>query len=107
MLTERFEDFAFLQWLRGLSGPGGFQLRVELNSGQVRVFEGFTGDASEALNAFCSRNYGKPLAMEECSGKGWNWGRLGVDESSNKLSYSVAGKQRLLRNFVCFKASVI
>ena len=91
VLTERFEDFTALQWLRSLKGFG-FQLRVELNSGQVRVFEGIAADACESLNAFCSRNYGIPLAIEECSGKGWNWGKLSIDEKSKKLSYSVAGK---------------
>lgn len=92
VLTEPFEEFASLQWLRSVKGPGGFQLRIELKSGQVRVFEGFAADACESLNAFCSRNYGLPLALEECSGKGWNWGKLSIDEQSKKLSYSVAGK---------------
>lgn len=91
VLTERFEDFASLQWLRSLRGKG-FQMRVELKSGQVRVFEGFAADDSDSLGAFCSRNYGLALTHDECSGKGWNWGKLSIDEEAKRLSYSVAGK---------------
>ena len=92
VLTERFEDFLCIQWLRSLRGSGGFALRVELSSGQVRLFEGFAGEAGESLGAFCLRNYNLPVEVEEASGKGWNWGKLSIDEETKKLSYRVGGK---------------
>lgn len=91
VLTERLEDFSSLQWTRSIRG-GGFQLRLELNSGAVRTFEGFDSDSIDALMPFCSQHYGLVVSRDECSGRGWNWGQLSLDEATQKLAYHVGGK---------------
>lgn len=93
--TERAEDLLSAKWLRSLRGQG-FQLRTEVAGGKVCVFEGFSGDASGALTEFFRAHYNLHLSLDEAAGKGWNWGKLSVENKENKagaeLNYNVAGR---------------
>ena len=92
--TERAEDLVSIQWLRSLRGQG-FQLRCQLRSGKVAVFEGFSQDAAPALTEFFKAHYNLPLSLDEASGKGWNWGNVEINKENDRtgsINYSVAGR---------------
>ena len=92
--TERAEDLVSIQWLRSLRGQG-FQLRCQLRSGKVAVFEGFSQDAAPALTEFFKAHYNLPLSLDEASGKGWNWGKVEINKENDRtgsINYSVAGR---------------
>ena len=92
--TERAEDLVSIQWLRSLRGQG-FQLRCQLRSGKVVVFEGFAQDAAPALTEFFKTHYNLPLGLDEASGKGWNWGKVEINKENStdaSINYSVSGR---------------
>ena len=94
--TERAEDVFSLQWLRSLRGQG-FQLRAQMASGKICVFEGFSAEAANVLTDFFRSNYNLPLNFDEAAGKGWNWGKVEIKTatettSQSSLNYTVSGR---------------
>ncbi|XP_078482951.1 FACT complex subunit SSRP1 [Ciona intestinalis] len=67
-----------------------FEIKFQMNSGQVFRFDGFKEMEFERLKDFVKNYYKIDLEHQELSGKGWNWGT--TDFEGNEMMFQVGQK---------------
>lgn len=78
-------DFYKLNWRKCARG---YQLRIQMRSGDVHKFDGFENEDFDNLSKFVYESYSKKLEKEDISLRGWNWGD--VEFTGDQLSFAVS-----------------
>ncbi|KAJ3065924.1 FACT complex subunit [Podochytrium sp. JEL0797] len=85
--TMRGQDIRSAVWQRCAKD---FELRIELNSGAVHKFDGFSRDSFDAVSDALFKNYNVTLDHKDVSLRGYNWGK--AEFQGNSLTFKVDRK---------------